>query len=307
MKNFQPMPKLTIVLGIAVILLTANLFMSNQSLFSTDLLSSPGIALQIPAFAQSAQAAGLQQTDWEFILEEAGITAYTKVDQQLDLQFLPTNFKSIRKQTDDYIMGIVYAPGYANLPEFDEKGEVQVLIHKDGWLVAYLTRWQTGAELFDWVHYDSQRLNGTLLENTLRFLAGELELADTNISFYDFRNPNATDLILVADRADGITTTDSFSVNVPREVQITESTWAAAQFDLEGRDCINCGGIRPGTCNLDGGQLASLKPPYGKWRLYLGVLNEENFPQGKDHTISVGGRGKRAYCGISVIYSESTQ
>jgi len=48
-----------------------------EALFSTDLSSNPGIALRAPAFLKSAKAANLQQTDWEFILEEAGVTAYT--------------------------------------------------------------------------------------------------------------------------------------------------------------------------------------------------------------------------------------
>ena len=306
MKKFQTIPKVTITLVLTLILVTVALISKSEPVFPTELPSSPGIALRPPAFLKSASAANLQQADWEFILEEAGITAYAKVDQQLDLQFLSTtsSLKHIRKQTDDYIIGIIYAPGYAELPEFDEKGEVQVLVHKDGWIVAYLTRWQTAAELFDWVNYDQERLTSTLIESTLQFIATELELPAVNVSYYDFRNPNATDLILVADRADGITQTDSFTMNVPREIQIYESTWSAAQFHISA-DC--CGNLLPGTCNLNEEQLASLHPPKSKWRLYLGELTEENFPQGRDHKITVGGRWQRAYCGIAIVYSEATQ
>ncbi|HMN27776.1 MAG TPA: hypothetical protein PKE45_06420 [Caldilineaceae bacterium] len=127
---------------------------------------------------------------------------------------------------------------------------------------------------------------------------------EPNISYYDFRHPEATDLILVADRADGITTSDSFTINVPKEIHIYESTWSAAQYNISW-DC--CGRTIPGACNLNGEQLAPLSPPVEKWRLYLGELNEANFVQGKDHTIAVDGIGQRAYCGVSVVYSEAAQ
>ncbi|MBV7333653.1 hypothetical protein KFU94_36550 [Chloroflexi bacterium TSY] len=303
MRNVQSIPKLTIVLAILLIITTIALFSKITPVFPTELSSSPGIALRPPAFVKSARAASIGPVDFSFILEEAGVTAYTKVEQQLDLQFLPTSFKHIRQQTDDFILGIVYAPGYAALPEFDEKGEVQVLVHKDGWIVAYLTRWQTAAELFDWVNYDRERLTATLIESTIKFLATELELSNINISYYDFRYPEATDLILVADRADGITRTDSFKINIPREIQIYERVWSAGQFSL----AVSGYNRYPGTCKLDDVQLISLNPPVGKWRLYLGGLNENNFSQGKDHTITVGGSGRRAYCGVSIVYGEAAQ
>ena len=181
MKNFQSTTKRIVILGIVLILFALVLILKSEPSFSSAVPSGPGIALRPPSFIKSASAAGLQQTDWDFLLEEAGVTAYAKVDQQLNLQFLPASFKSIRKQTDQYILEIVYAPGYATLPEFDEKGEVQVLVHKDGWIVAYLTRWQTAAELFDWVNYDKERLTATLIESTVKFIASELELAEIRL------------------------------------------------------------------------------------------------------------------------------
>lgn len=304
MKNFQFTPKRIMMIGIVFALIALALLAKTEPTFTTEHPSGPGIALRPPAFVKAASAAELQETDWRFLLEEAGVTAYTKADQQLDLEFLLARFKHIRARTNQYIQGIVYAPGYAGLPEFDEKGEVQVIVHRDGWIVAYLTRWQTAAELFDWVNYDQERLSATLVENTVKYLARELKLPEVNIAYYDFRHPDATDLILVADRADGINTTDSFTIHIPKEIQIYERTWSAAQFDIRISGCCT---QNPGTCNLNDAQLASLHPPIGKWRLYLGPLTEDNFPQGKDHRITVSGNGKRGYCGVAIVYREAVQ
>jgi hypothetical protein len=309
MKYFQFISKRIMVIGIVFALFALALIVKTEPIFTTEHPSGPGLALRPPAFIKAANAAEfeeLQQTDWTFLLEEAGVTAYTKVDQQLDLEFLLARFKHIRARTNQYIQGIVHAPGYAGLPEFDEKGEVQIIVHRDGWIVAYLTRWQTAAELFDWVNYDQERLTGTLVENTVKYLARELKLPEVNISYYDFRYPDATDLILVADRADGITTRDSFIIHIPKEIQIFERTWSAAQFDIR-RSGYQGSTQNPGSCDLNDAQLTPLHPPIGKWRLYLGPLTEDNFPQGKDHRISVFGNGMRGYCGVAVVYREAAQ
>ncbi len=97
------------------------------------------MALQPPAFLKSARAQDSAQVDFEFILEEAGVTAYTNLNQELDLTSLEARFKTIRQQTDEFIIGIVTAPGYEKLTEFDETADVQVFLHRDGWIVAYLS------------------------------------------------------------------------------------------------------------------------------------------------------------------------
>lgn len=306
MKILQSIPKSTFILSLALVLVTGILILQNVPLRSLGSASNPGIALKAPAFAKSAQAAGLQQTDWEFILEEAGITAYAKVDQQLDLQFLPNSFKHIRKQTDNYIMGTMYAPAYAEYPEFDEMGEVQVLVHKNGWIVAYLTQWQTSAELFDWVNYETKRLSETIIESTLKFLATELELSDVNLAFYDFRNPNATDLLLIADRADSNKETDLLTVEIPQDIVIHESMWSGAQFGIH---TYFSGSWRstPGQCLINDELVASLNPGGARWRVWIGEFSQDLYPQGKTHTLTVTAKEMTAYCGIAVIYGESSQ
>ena len=107
------------------------------------------------------------------------------------------------------------------MPEFGESAEVQVFLHRDGWIIAYLTRYQNASALFDWVNYDKKRLkDSTLIENVVRMLALDSGVADSTISYYDFRSLEATTLMLAADHSDANKQTESFEINIPRQLTV---------------------------------------------------------------------------------------
>ena len=96
--------------------------------------------------------------------------------------------------------GIAIALGYEKMDYLGTQNEVQLFVHKDGWVVAYLTKYQLAAEMFDWVNYNANRLTSTLIENQVRDIALRLGEKDFNVTYYDFRHPDATSLFLVAKR-----------------------------------------------------------------------------------------------------------
>lgn len=309
MKHTGYILKFAVALCVAILLFALSLLAKSEQAQSTEVETGGGMALQPPAFLKSVQAAPLEQVDFNFLLEEAGVTAYTKLNQELDLASLESRFKTIGRQTDQFISGIVIAPGYEKLPEFGENAEVQVFLHRDGWIVGYLTRYQTTSALFDWVNYDKNRLkNSTLLENIVRLLAEDAGVSDTNVTYYDFRNPQATNLMLIADHADNIKSEDSFEINIPRELRVYESSWSSAQFSIIRVFRSGVGTVpAPGACILDDETLASHNPPEERWGLWAGELTKVNFPLSTNHKLSVTGVGARAYCGIAIVYQEAAQ
>lgn len=195
------------------------------------------------------------------------------------------------------------APGYERLTEFDEDAEVQVFLHHDGWIVAYLTRHQTASALFDWVNYEEKRLTSTIIESVVELLALDSGVDDFKVDYYDFRYPDATNLMLVADHADADRPNESFEIIIPRQITVYESFWSSAQFGI--RTYYNS--RYPGECVLNDEKLASLDPGGERWRLWSGELTKAKLPPDTNHKLSVSADNRSSYCGIAIVYREEGQ
>ena len=299
MEIVKHLQKLVVVLSVVIVMFALTLPAESEKAPSAEQQTGEGISLQPPAFVKSAHAAALAQTDMGFLIEEAGVTAYTKLSQQLDFTTLQSRFKTIRQQTDQFIIGIVIAPGYERLPEFAESAEVQVFLHRDGWIIAYLTRYQTTSALFDWVNYEEKRLTGTMIENVVRLLALDSGVANFNVAYYDFRNPEATNLMLAATR-EPINQGNSFQVNIPRGLTVYESSWSHAKFTST---------YYAGVCNLDDEELSNINP-VGEWVLAKGIIAPTKLSLDTNHTLTVVAGGvnpSTGYCGIAIVYKETAQ
>ena len=298
MKSVRYTLKLVAALCAAIALLTLALPAKPEQVQPAADQADGGMALQPPAFLKSAYAADSTQADFSFLLDEAGVTAYTKLDEPLDLASLTSNFKTIGRQTDQFISGIVIAPGYEKLPEFGENAEIQVFLHQDGWIVAYLTRYQTAAALFDWVSYDEKRLkNNTLIENVVRKLTLDAGASDANVAYYDFRNPEATNLMLVADPANDKIRNNTFTINIPRQLIVYERSWSSAFLDYRSD-------IRP--CNLNNEPLATYTGRAVQM-LLSGELTKAQLPPDTNHTLYTDGASLRSYCGLAILYREAAK
>jgi hypothetical protein len=287
---------------IAVLLFALSLLATFGQARPPEAQTGQGMALQPPAFLKSAQAASPSQVDFGSILEEAGVTAYTKLDKEIDLVNAAARFKTIQQETDQFIVGIVTAPGYERSTELEENAEVNVFLQRDGWIVAYLSRWQLASAQFDWINYDKDRLTGTLIENVVRMFAEDEGVSDYTVSYYDFRNPEATHLILAADRVDVTTWADWFQITIPRELMVYESSWAHAKFDRSANESF---------CKLDNEELVRLNAPDEKWAYTNGELSPAKLSLGTTHRLELSVDGNwwnsestRIYCGIAVVYGE---
>lgn len=213
-------------------------------------------------------------------------------------------FKTIRQQTEQFISGIVIAPGYEKLPEFGENAEIQVFLHRDGWIVAYLTKWQLASVMFDWVNYDQKRLgNSTLIENVIRLLVHDVGVDEFTVSYYDFRYPEATNLMLVADFANDKIRSNTFTINIPQQLTVYERSWSSAQL-VTYRN--SNGAFVPGICTLNNETL-STQNPGGQWGLLSGELAKAELPPDTNHTLLVDGITQRSYCGLAILYREATK
>ena len=111
--------------------------------FAFGHLSQPAAALGAgkiftmhpPGFVRNAQAS---TSDFDIAAKldvEAGISAWFKSPDAINLNQVRSQFRTIELETTDYIIGSVPVAGYL------ETADAHVYVHRDGWILAYyLTR-----------------------------------------------------------------------------------------------------------------------------------------------------------------------
>jgi len=204
------------------------------------------IALRAPSFVRAANAQEAPQaTPMGFPQDEAGISAYFKSASPITLADVKGVFRVIEAQTADYIIGSVDVVDYA------EAYDVHVFVHRDGWLVAYYLSPDPVAKIVDIRAYNGSRID-TLLEKTLNIVAVSAGVPVPGLTYYDFRYPNATHLMLIGETGgDG----NSFTVQLPSTFVYYSRSWAlvnwggAAYFNVDGQnsESICCGNPYYGT------------------------------------------------------------
>jgi len=180
------------------------------------------IALKAPSFLQVANAQegeGAQDAPaaapMGFPQDEAGIAAYFKSASPVNLADVRGVFRVIEVQTADYIIGSVGVADYVE--EFD----VHVYVHRTGWFMAYYLKTDPVAKMVDMRSYAGTRID-TLLEKTLNIVAVSAGVAISGVTYYDFRYPNATHLMLIGENdADG----NTFTVQLPSSYAYYERSW----------------------------------------------------------------------------------
>jgi len=165
---------------------------------------SGAISLARPAFAAGGQMAGMN-----FLEEEAGISAFTNVGRKIDLVDARGAFRTIERETDEYIIGSVGLPG------LEAAHDVHVFVHRDGWVVAYYSREAAIARIVDW-----RDLTTTKLEPALKQVTRAARVAIGEVNYYDFRHPEAEKLMIIVDD-------DSFNLKIPGALTVFERSFSA--------------------------------------------------------------------------------
>ena len=152
------------------------------------------------------------------IKDEAGIAAYCQTSQITNLSELKKHFTTIESDSDEkYLLGSVAMPNY---PEIYNP---HVYIHESGWIMAYYLHTDPVAKIVD---VKTHSLDTTKLRNTVAFLMTLAGKEFTEVTYYDFRHPEATHLMLVGENYDK--GDNEFTIILPSAYTYYEFSWALA-------------------------------------------------------------------------------
>lgn len=264
---------------------------------------SPQLALRLhpPSFLEMAQAAVLEaapeaapaEGEAGFLLKDAGIAAYAHLSRTLSLSALRPFYRSIERESDDYLIGSLPPPGYAPLRELGEAADVHAYIRKDGWIVVYLLAQASTAQIIDWVNYDGDKLGQSTLERTVLWLAEQSGVGrpDVDLGYYHFQYPAASALTLVADREDRALSRDTFQIKLPASLAVFERSWSSATTYFA-------------TCRVGQKELSRLAGALDTWKLQSGVLDLQDFPVDQLTEFSLYNESAkyRSYCGVAILH-----
>jgi hypothetical protein len=174
------------------------------------------LALQPPAFVQAAssEASGTPEQIAAMLSDEAGISAYMQTSNPIDLNVVRGEFRTIETETADYIIGSVA------VPDHPERFDAHVYVHTDGWILAYYMKEAATAKIVD---VKAQTINSTKLETVIAVLAGTLGESVADLKYYDFRYPNATNILMIAEDDDD---ENYFFIELPSDYGYSERSWA---------------------------------------------------------------------------------
>lgn len=255
------------------------------------------LRLAPPAFVRSAHAqeggvtrdaAAPEATPAGFPEDEAGIAAYFKSANPINLNNVKSVFRVIESQTAEYIIGSVPVTNY---PDTED---VHVYVHKDGWFLAYYLAADPVGKIFNWRQYhDTGRTKiTTKLEDTLALVTSTAGVSFLpGATHYHFRYPSATHLMLITEWARG--GTDSFQVKLPGEFVYWEMSWS---FGAE-QDHANY--------SLNDVEITRTLSGISAWETKQGKLTPAQMLTDQYHTVAVESawRSPYAYAGLALLYT----
>jgi hypothetical protein len=141
------------------------------------------------------------------LAEVAGMTAWYNVGGAITPADFVSGFSTVEYQTADYIVGTVDIPIY--VAEYNP----HVLVHSSGYILAFYPNTDPAAKMIDVI---AKSLNTTLLEYAVVMVGAAGGTTISDVTYYDFGNPAATDMLVLAEnRADG---ENFFSLQMPANI-----------------------------------------------------------------------------------------
>jgi hypothetical protein len=256
------------VLAVVILLVIGLVVQPNQSASGNPVLS-----LQAPSFIGIAQAEGAAPTAVSAIVDEAGISAYFQAPVSITISSVASLFRTVEFSNTDYIIGSIAAPNYPE--DFD----VHVYAHRDGWVLAYYPKTDPASKIVDWKSYNGVTINTTMLKNVLVIVADAIGSPSPNPTYYDFRSPNANNLMFIAEKDEGAG--NQFTVQLPSSFSYYERSWSLYSTD----GCY-------GKIELNGTTISTTCGP-----VVYGTLTASQLPPDTTHTIAV-----RTHGGLALVY-----
>jgi hypothetical protein len=166
------------------------------------------VALERPAFLDddiTADAVG------EKIQDEAGIAAYYKAPNTLNLELIRPLFNSIELESADYILGSL------SVPDYEEHFDAHVYVRRDGWIMAYYLASAPTSKLVD---VKAKNLDSSRLKTVMNNVAVTGGAPFGAVTYYNFNYPNATHMLLVGEYA------EEFHFTMPSTYSYYELSWS---------------------------------------------------------------------------------
>jgi hypothetical protein len=152
-------------------------------------------------------------------------------------------------------------------------------------------------------HYDGVNIGTTKLEDAMHEILSAIGVVSFDATFYDFRYPNATNMMLIAEAI--YTTGDaSFSVYLPADFTYYDRSWSHALYQVENTD--------ESTLYLDENSISHFYV-WGAnytWWLAHGSFTTPQLPPGVSHNVRLhlyeyrDDDNNRAFCGMALVYKE---
>jgi hypothetical protein len=245
-----------------------------------------GFSLVQPAFAQGVPAD-------RFPMSEAGISAYVKINQSVDIAKARAFLRGIQAEGDDYLIGIVELSGLR------EELWPHLYVNKSGWFLAYYSKYDPASKLMPWNGYQGGPVATTTLRDALvQFttqvfasmqMAFSFSASEKDLHYYDFRYPEARAFVLAVDVVLP-NQEDSMRYAIPSAVLTYESSWAHYAEDVNGYDSTES--------KVDG---STLYRGGGGTYYASGLLGEQFLIKERSHTVSIS-QGRDGHSGIAVAF-----
>jgi len=237
------------------------------------------LALQAPAFLNSVSEVSTGAPEVAALLaSEAGISAYIQTANPITLNSVRGEFRTIETETADYIIGSV------PIPDHPEHFDVHVYVHTDGWILAYYLNNETTSKI---VNVKARTISTTKLETAISIIASAAGEAVTGLKFYDFRYPNATHILIVAeDDANG----RDFTITLPADYGYLDRSFAV----------YNTGTIGDYHNFYINGVAATRS--WGEFEMTYGAIPASQLLPGQPHYINLHGSWAVPYGALVIIY-----
>ena len=228
----------------------------------------------------------------------AGISAYGQVSGP-NLELAKNAFRNVEKDTDEYIIGSVA------LPDYEETDDVHVYVDISGWIVAYYCSTEEASKIIDWVDYHSAgEITGTKLSDAISIVTSAMSVTPPeDIKYFDFRYPDATEMMIVIDKEFVRGETETFNIKVPTSHLMYSKTWSHAIYDHDSSGAYPRGNIMIDNAILHNS--SGIATATG-WEICVGDIGQ--LSHGDFHEISLYHHSYYAedasYVGIMFIYAE---
>jgi len=235
----------------------------------------------------------LGNEETSFLEYEAGISAYTNVGGSIDLSSAKNIFRTLEAETSEYIIGSV------QIPDYDEEEDVHCYVSEDGWIVAYYLNSDPTSKIVNWEYYSTnEQLINTKLSQGINEVCSNAGVLKGDIKYYDFRYPNANEMMIIAEAIwEGSTgEIDSFDITLPNDFIFYERS-----FSLY---CSLTSSYSVSELKIDGDSIYSLK----NTKNYYDSLQPSQLSQDVSHNIELIKRtneySAQVFLAIALVYKE---